>query len=367
MISQTPRSYISTVTLARADLGEMIKLVKLLYSLSKQPEYCQQLKPILPETAQFDPRHDSVLMGYDFHLDDTGPKLIEVNNNAGGLWLAWQAHYPNSTGFTGKLADRLSAMFRQEFTLWCGSENASLTNIAIMDADPETQFLYPELQAFAKLLEQHGINTFILDPRELILKESGLHYQNTRIDMLYNRHCDFYLDTPALTHVRKAWLAKQVCLSPNPHTYGLLADKRRMIDWSTRKHPAIRRLTAEQQLTLQRTIPDTRLLATENREQLWQQRKQWVFKPVTAYASRGVYLGKKITTGKFAELNPNETLVQYYIAPSIFEAQDGQQFKVDFRLFVYQAAVLSVAARIYQGQVTNLRTEGGGFACVKIV
>ncbi|MER9685145.1 hypothetical protein [Mesorhizobium sp. M0139] len=26
-------------------------------------------------------------MGYDFHLDDDGPKLIEVNTNAGGAFL----------------------------------------------------------------------------------------------------------------------------------------------------------------------------------------------------------------------------------------------------------------------------------------
>ena len=39
-------------------------------------------------------------------------------------------------------------------------------------------------------------------------------------------------------------------------------------------------------------------------------------------------------------------------------------FKTDFRLFVYQQKILAVSARLYQGQVTNLRTENGGFAKV---
>ena len=345
----------------------MITLVKTLYSLSQQAYYFQQLKVELPEIAWLHPGHDSVLMGYDFHLTNTGPKLIEVNNNAGGLWLAWQAHFPESKSFSGKLADQLLQMFQQEFTLWNKQSNRSLKNLVILDEDPQNQFLYSEMQAFADLLQQHGINTFILDPKELLLRGSGVYYQNHLIDMIYNRHCDFYLETQDLADIREAWLNQQICLSPNPHTYALLADKRRMIDWCQPDHRCLNELTDQQRQSLHRIIPDTRLLATENRNSLWQQRKQWVFKPVTAYASKGVYLGKKLTTGKFAELDPEHTLVQTYVEPSNVETEAGQQFKVDFRLFTYQSQILSIAARIYQGQVTNLRSEGGGFGCVELV
>jgi hypothetical protein len=34
------------------------------------------------------------------------------------------------------------------------------------------------------------------------------------------------------------------------------------------------------------------------------------------------------------------------------------------RCYVYDARVLSVAARLYRGQTTNFRTPGGGFAAV---
>ncbi len=59
--------------------------------------------------------------------------------------------------------------------------------------------------------------------------------------------------------------------------------------------------------------------------------------------------------------------MQKVVAPSVETAEDGQEFKMDLRLFVYRNHLLGVGARLYQGQVTNLRTEGGGFAPVRIV
>jgi hypothetical protein len=38
--------------------------------------------------------------------------------------------------------------------------------------------------------------------------------------------------------------------------------------------------------------------------------------------------------------------------------------KTDIRLFTYDGRVLLAAARLYQGQTTNFRTPGGGFAPV---
>ena len=41
-----------------------------------------------------------------------------------------------------------------------------------------------------------------------------------------------------------------------------------------------------------------------------------------------------------------------------------QVLKFDLREYVYNGRVQSVAARMYQGQTTNFRTPGGGFAPV---
>ena len=41
--------------------------------------------------------------------------------------------------------------------------------------------------------------------------------------------------------------------------------------------------------------------------------------------------------------------------------------KTDVRLYVYNGQVLLTAARLYQGQTTNFRTPGGGFAPVFVI
>lgn len=362
-----PGSCAEIVTLSRRDLTRMLALVRTLYRLSKHPAYLAYLHNRIPEIAHYNPGHDGVLMGYDFHISPEGPKLIEVNTNAGGLWLACQSAGHGEEAFAPRLAHKLLLMFRREFALWSASTTATLKTVAIVDAQPTQQFLFPEMQAYARLLSSQGIRTFIVDPEELQISQAGVYVQGERVDLLYNRHCDFYLHSEAMTPIRRAWLNHHVCLSPNPHNYAVLADKQRLIDWSTPESLAMLPLTAQQQALLQATVPKTRLLASTNLAALWQQRKNWVFKPDNAFASRGVYLGKKLTLSKFGELQPQSTLMQEFIAPSESVASNGQSYKMDLRLFVYQDQALALGARLYQGQVTNLRTCGGGFATVKII
>jgi hypothetical protein len=45
----------------------------------------------------------------------------------------------------------------------------------------------------------------------------------------------------------------------------------------------------------------------------------------------------------------------------------GAALKVDVRNYVYAGQVQMLAARLYQGQTTNMRTPGGGFAPVLTV
>lgn len=366
MTTQIPGSCTETILIARDDVVMMLKLVRSLHALSKNPRYIAHLRSKIPVIAQLQPPHEAVLMGYDFHIGLSGPRLIEVNTNAGGLWLACKHEQEQAFSFPEKLANRLLAMFKHEFNLWSKQAQALPRAIAIIDDEPEQQFLYPEMQAYAQLLQQAGITTYILAPTDLTLDADGLSYQGQAIDLVYNRHCDFYLQSPAMDAVRSAWLQQQICLTPNPHTYALLADKRRLIDWSDATLRAQLPLSTDQRQLLQQMIPLTQPL-NPNLEAAWEQRKHWVFKPDTSHASRGVYVGKKLTLGKLEELPLATTLMQEFVPPSITLGDNGEDYKTDFRLFVYQNRPLALAARLYQGQVTNLRTEGGGFAAVKIV
>lgn len=109
-------------------------------------------------------------MGYDFHLDDDGPKLIEVNTNAGGAFLnAFLAKAQKACcaeveqGLISAREDRFEtgvvAMFRNEWRRQFDTE--SPRRIAIIDDRPEEQYLYPEFVLATQLLVKHGIDAVI--------------------------------------------------------------------------------------------------------------------------------------------------------------------------------------------------------------
>jgi len=188
-----------------------------------------------------------------------------------------------------------------------------------------------------------------------------------RVDLVYNRHCDFYLDTPELAGVKAAYLAGAVCLTPNPFAYALLADKRRLVLWRDASLLAASGLVAGERALLLEMVPECRLLEEGDRELLWRERAGWVFKPVDRFGSRGVLVGEKMTRGRFEQLEGATTLVQRLVPPSTTEVPGYGPMKTDLRLYAYRDRVLGVTARLYRGQVTNLRTEGGGFAAVRVI
>ncbi|MEO5378616.1 MAG: hypothetical protein H7832_12660 [Magnetococcus sp. DMHC-6] len=354
------------VVLQRDHLKQMIRLLRLLFKLSQLPNYRHAVADLLPQVARFDPGYAAVMMGYDFHLGPQGAQLIEVNTNAGGGLLAYLAHAP--LGLDAFYRNRVLHAFHREMTLASHGTMGTPGLIAILDENPQQQFLYPEMLAFRDLFRQQGINAEVVEPEQLRMDAQGVSLEGRRVDLVYNRHCDFYLESEALVGLRAAYLAGTVCVTPNPFAYGLLADKRRMILWSDPDVLAELGIAAHHIDLLQATIPKTRLLSQMDREALWQDRKHWVFKPVTSFGSRGVVLGKGVSRARFLSLEPELTLVQQMVSPSTtFCDGENTELKVDFRLFAYQNRVLGVSARLYQGQVTNFRLHGNGFAAVRVV
>ncbi len=358
----------ATVRVSRPELLTMVRLIRLLDRLSRHSAYRECVYASVPEVASFDPGHDAVMMCYDFHLTAEGPRLIEVNTNAGGGLLAYLAHQPVQSSpleINSKLKNRLLAMFSSEMQQFSGGKKSKPNRIVIIDETPEQQYLYGEMQAFASLLTSSGIPTEIAEPHQLKADADGITLNGAVIDMIYNRHCDFYLESENLAGVRSAYLNHSVCLTPNPHMYGLLADKRRLVLWSDPELISQMSLSATDQKLLTACVPPSFLLADLSGDEVWRARKSWVFKPVTRFGSRGVLLGAKISRSRFNKLLPEETLVQQLALPSLTEVPEYGSMKTDLRLYAYRGRVLGVTARLYQGQVTNLRTPGGGFAPIK--
>lgn len=356
----------AVVAVSSADLRRMVWLARLLDRLSRQPAYRTAVAPLTPAAARFDPGHAAVMMGYDFHLTPAGPRLIEVNTNTGGLLPAWLAGHPG-TPWPEHLKTRLAETFALEMSARSRGELRRPRRVVILDDAPAGQFLYPEMQAFADLFREQGVAATIVDPAGLDASSTGVFLEGAPVDLVYNRHCDFYLETPATAGLREAYLAGTVCLTPNPFAYGLLADKRRMTLWHDQALLSSCGLSGAQIDRLRTMVPECRLLADGDRDALWRERGAWVFKPVDRFGSRGVLVGEKMTRGRFEQLDPATTLVQRLVPPSLTEVPGFGAMKTDVRLFAYRDRVLAVTARLYRGQVTNLRTEGGGFAAVKVV
>lgn len=360
------------VHIERADLRSMIRLVRDLYILSRLPAYREAIRTEIPDIARFDPGHDAVMMGYDFHLTADGPRLIEVNTNAGGGLIAYLSHLPEDSPEPVSLPDRLKNQildsFTEEFFRFTRGVRQRPRNILILDEQPEDQFLYPEMQVFRQLFEQWGVPCAIADPKDVEERNSEVFYQGNKVEMIYNRHCDFYLETQPMAGIARAYLARNLCLTPNPFAYALLGDKRRMALWSDSQRLEFSGLARQRAEQIFRQTPYTRRLADLSPESLWKMRKQLVFKPATRFGSRGVYMGERISRSRFDTLPAEQTLVQALVAPSLTWLADREQpMKTDFRLFVYRDRPLGIAARLYRGQVTNLQSEGSGFAPVQIV
>jgi hypothetical protein len=234
-----------------------------------------------------------------------------------------------------------------------------------MDDKPEQQFFFPEMQEFAKIfIEKCGIPTDIIAPEELENNNDKLFFNGNQIDMIYNRHCDFYLDT--MPKIKSVYLANNVCLTPNPRNYGLLADKQRMIIWSNLENLLELGLSITTAKFITSIVPESHLLASLNKEKIWNNKKQWVFKPINKFGSRGVIIGNSLRKNRFNNLPTQETLVQRLVKPSLTNCKGyDKPMKTDIRVFAYRDKILGIGARLYRGQVTNFQEPGSGYAPIK--
>lgn len=325
--------------------------------------------------ADFGPM--GALMGYDFHITADGPRLIEVNTNAGGAFLnhalavaqrgcCLEMQRLAQNILPGRNFDeQISAMFIAEWQLQRGAEQ--LSTIAIVDDDPEAQFLLPEFQLACSILNASGIQTVIADPAALKFDGVALWFNDLRIDLVYNRLVDFALTGDRHTALRSAYESGRAVVTPNPHNHALLADKRNLALLSDATALERWGLAAQHRNALQSAVPATVVVGAANADNLWADRRNQFFKPSGGHGSKAAYRGEKLTRKVWAEILCGSYVAQAFAPPSNrMVVRDGapSAFKVDVRLYTYAGTRLLTAARLYQGQTTNMRTPGGGFAPV---
>lgn len=357
------------------DLSQMQAMVRALEATAALPEYREQVLSWAPTTARLDPGPAGAFMGYDFHLDNEGPRLIEINTNAGGAFLnavLARAQRQCCGGTAGEpwTEDFDRAVISQFESEWQAQRGGGRPErIAIVDEQPEEQYLYPEFRLCQELLQKDGIETVILPPEKLHYENGVLFGNGQQIDLVYNRLVDFGLEAPEHAALRSAWLDGGAVITPNPHTHALFADKRNLTVFSNHEALLDWGLSPENAELLRNGIPRTVQVNTDNQDDLWQQRRQWFFKPVAGHGSKGVYKGSKLTKSTFAQIVGSNYIAQTYVPPSerlVMVDGEPKMLKVDVRLYTYRGELLLAAARLYRGQTTNFRTPGGGFAPILI-
>lgn len=354
------------LSLPRKVLSQAEQAIRAFYDLSLSPDY-QSLRlansKIDPELAAAveKKQHSSVLMAYDFHLDEEqNLKLIEINTNASGFLFADLIEKAR-----GKTSDeprqKLLLAFKKDFAL--SRPGQPLSHVGLVDTDLLSQKMYVEFLLYQEWLEAEGIACSVFDATQLrVENQKVLAPSGKSIDLIYNRTTDFLLNSPELLALRKAYLEELCCITPQPKEYVYLADKQALIDLSA---PG----------TLDRVLPDdakagalkevltpTYSIEALNPDELWEQRKHYFFKPKNAFGGKSAYRGASLTRKVFARALDEGFLVQKFVP-----APDWGEWRYDIRFYVYQDEIQLVIARLYQGQVTNFSTPGGGFAAVQFV
>jgi hypothetical protein len=359
------------VYVTEADLAAMLSLARAMERIAAMPGWLGE-----GDRNQAAAKVHGVFMGYDFHMTPDGPKLIEINTNAGGAFLNLFASkqfraccdmLDMSKFIEPKEAEKnIADMFLAE---WAAAGRAGRPGlIAIVDAAPKEQFLYPEFLLAAKLLNEYGLKTVVAAPEELALENGALRFDGRLVDLIYNRLTDFDLsDHP---DIHNAWASGNVVLTPDPPAHRRMADKRNLVKLSDAA--LLRGIgVCEQDIAIaSRLVPKTVLVTPENSEALWAERKRYYFKPASGYGGKAVYRGEKLTRKSWDYIVGQDYVAQTLASPShrIVKADGGGGLlKFDVRLYTYRDQLLAAAARIYEGQTTNFRTPGGGFAPVTAV
>ena len=381
-ITQTrPHLFSSTVVFLSREMEQQItQLVAAIERVVALPGYRTQALARAPAIAQHAFGPIGACMGFDFHLSANGPRLIEINTNAGGALLnvalaraqqscceAMDWAFPLERK-ADTLEQTLFDMFQTEWRLQRGT--APLQSVLIVDDDPVAQYLAPEFELFRQLFTRFGLAAAIADPSALTWHDGKLWHQGAAVDMVYNRITDFYLDEPRHEALRQAYEAGAVVLTPDQHAHALYADKRNLIALGQDALLETWGSSDADRSLLQAGVPQTELVTPEHADDLWARRRQLFFKPVAGFGAKAAYRGDKLTRRVWAEIREGDFVAQALVAPGqrLIEI-DGVQtdLKFDIRAYSYAGQVQLLAARMYAGQTTNFRTEGGGFAPVLVL
>ena len=367
----------SPVFISQSQIEQMKELIDAVERVVSLDSYRDLVLGWAPPIARCDPGAHGVFFGYDFHLTNDGPQLIEINTNAGGALLllqvasAQQACCSEVENFvtgrvdTADLEQSFVEMFREELRTQRPGQN--LQRVAVVDESPAEQYLSPEFTLFQRMFQHHGIEAIITGPEAFTLDGRQLLVDQQPVDLVYNRLTDFYLQSPGCAVLNQAYHEAAAVITPSPYTHAMFANKQNLTVLCDADRLGGLGVDAETIATLVRNVPRTELVSAENADALWADRKHLFFKPNWGFGSRGTYKGAKLTRKTWDSILSADYIAQQLVAPSerlVIRDGSEQALKLDVRCYTYRGEIQLLGARMYRGQTTNFRTNGGGLAAV---
>ena len=346
----------SVVFLAPGEATAMDRTVRLITLALNSDPYQQKIARSAPELARRPQANSGGILGFDFHLGGPTPQLIEINTNPGGLLVSLELARAATAGCDclteplsllaaagveiSRLGQRISDSFLAEWTSVRGE--VPLRTIAIVDDEPQSQYLYPEFLLYQRLLERAGWRVVIADASSLDLKDDAVFFADERIDLIYNRVTDFYLADERHSVLRRAYESGLAVITPHPAAHARWADKRLLAWLGDEALLQQAGLDADDRLHLRQTIPATEVVEPAAADDLWTRRKRLFFKPVDGFGSKAAYRGDKLTRTTFEHILANRYVAQT-IAPTSFRrihSADGAEadLRVDVRNYALHGA-----------------------------
>jgi hypothetical protein len=347
------------VILPRHEIERVEQAVHALHAVFSMPPLVEAALEIARGDGLPDHGLGGWILGFDFHMTPEGPRLIEINTNPGGM-LAVAAQARALAACVPGLGDAPEVegfaldAFLDEWRRQRGER--SLESVAIIDDDPPSQYLDPEFQLYRRMFLRAGISASVLDPCQ---------FREGSVDMVYNRLVDFCLDSPGHAAIAAAWRSGGTVITPDPRAHFLFSDKRVLALLSDETALRAIGVRPDKAANVARVVPPTMPLNAGNAEEFWMDRKRWFFKPAKGHAGKAVYRGEKLSRSTWPTILATPYVAQRYIPASrLLIEHAGNALKMDLRVNSWQGTIVQMAARLYEGQTTNFRTQGGGFAPV---
>lgn len=327
-------------------------------------EATERLGREIERLSDMDPttKAGGIFNSFDFHLSPSGPKLIEINTNAGGAFvLADQSLHGSFAGGACNGLGKVDLIAPEKTIMDCWRAirpNQTLLRVAIIDENPALQPLLQDMKIAAQRLRKLGIEADVVDVQELAIESGRLVARGKPVDMVYNRLTDFHLSEPHSQVLFEAWTSGMALVAPNPAAYSAYADKLRLTQlWNSASH----------RMSDLPEVLRSEFMSPSSAERMWKNRRHLVFKPRHGYGSKGVLRGDKVTRGRFEDALKEQMIAQEYAEPSrltIETAGESVSMKLDFRVWTHGSLPLFVGARAYRGQVTSMRGPEEGFASI---